>query len=432
MTTTEVKSTPTFTVQLKDIIVPPDRGRKTFTRLIEMAESIRKFGLIHPIVVAPIEDKPDKYLLVAGERRYRGAVLAGISEMQASLRHESEDILAEIELEENVCRADISFEEEGNILKKIQDRKKKTNPSWTVADTAEMTGRSVGDVSNKIKIAKKFKERPDFKAKCEGKPYTACIKIIEQAEEAEKVKSLIDRGLIQITTELRHGNCLDLIRDLETGSVDLLLTDPPYGLEKMEKLRSSGSVKLSGHQLMSDTHNLDLETILHLLSELAPHLSRVMKEGAHFYMFCGYQYAGDFITALSPHLEFIPPILHWDRGRPSAPAYGYNYMSRTECIIYGCRPPKGRRLNENMYNILECPDVPKDLRMFPTEKPVPLLKTLIKQSTTPNGLVLDLFAGSASTLEAAKVSGRRGIGFEIDEEAFLRAQKRLLDNGEEP
>jgi site-specific DNA-methyltransferase (adenine-specific) len=80
-----------------------------------------------------------------------------------------------------------------------------------------------------------------------------------------------------------------------------------------------------------------------------------------------------------------------------------------------------------MYNVIECPDVPKNLRMYPTEKPVPLLQVLIKQSTSANGLVLDPFAGSGSTLVAAREAGRRGIGFEVDNEAYLRTQARLLE-----
>ena len=99
-----------FTVQLKDVIVPTDRARKTFTRIVEMADSIKKFGIIHPIVVAPAPEQEGKFLLIAGERRYRGCVIAGLSEVLATLRDDSEEILAEIELEENVCRADISFE----------------------------------------------------------------------------------------------------------------------------------------------------------------------------------------------------------------------------------------------------------------------------------------------------------------------------------
>lgn len=421
---------PTFTLELKNLIIPPDRGRKEFLRIAEMAESIQKFGLIHPIVVAPA-DVPGKFILVAGERRYRGAILAGCGEVQASLREDSEDMLAEIELEENACRMNISYEEEGNILRKIMDRKKKQDPKWGVAETAQMTNRSVGDVSGKIKIAKVLKARPDLKEKCEGKPYTAAIRIIEQTEEAEKIQRLADQGQIQLTTEIRLGDCEQLIMDIESDSIDLLLTDPPYGIKKIEDLREGGSSKLVGHQLMGDAHNMDLESVVEMITNLAPQLNRVMKPGAHFYMFCGFQYISEFVGALYPFLEFQPPIVIWDRGRPSSPGYGYNYMSRCEAIIYGCKPPRSRRLEEDMYQLIECPDVPKNLRMYPTEKPTPLLKTLIGQSTSPNGLVFDPFAGSGSSLVAARQAGRRGIGFEIDQQAYLRTQQRLAKGDKE-
>jgi site-specific DNA-methyltransferase (adenine-specific) len=399
-----------------------------------MVDSIKKHGIIEPIVVSLMEGQPGKYMLVAGERRYRGAVMAGLTEVPAMLRDEALDVLAEIELEENICRADINFEEEGRLLDKITKLKKKTNPEWGQDDTAEMTGRSTADVSSKIKIAKKFQERPELKAACgDGKmPYTATLKKIKQIEDAERVQRLADSGQIELTTDLRLGNCVDLIKNVKSKSIDMVLTDPPYGLEKLESLRGPGSSKLIGHQLMSDTHNLDLSTVCNLLSTLAPDLARVMKEGAHFYMFCGFQYVGNFISCLEPHLEFIPPIVVWDRGKPSAPAYGYNYMSRLEAIIYGCKPPRSRRLTESMYNVIECSDVPKNLRMYPTEKPVPLLQTLVKQSTSPNGLILDPFAGSGSTLVAAREAGRRGLGFEVDKEAYLRTQARLTgENSDE-
>ena len=150
-----------------------------------------------------------------------------------------------------------------------------------------------------------------------------------------------------------------------------------------------------------------------------------MKEGAHFYMFCGFQHIGAFIAALTPYLEFQPPVVVWDRGRPSSPGYGYNYLSRLEAIIYGCKPPRGRRLNETMYNVIECSDVPKNLRMYPTEKPIPLLQTLIKQSTSPNGLVLDPFAGTGTTNAACKELDRFCLGIECNAKYVDAAQERV-------
>jgi site-specific DNA-methyltransferase (adenine-specific) len=417
-------------IKLKQIVVSPDRGRKTFTRIIELSESIKKFGFISPMVVAPINGTDDKYILIAGERRYRASVLAGLSEVPVTLREdrESESLRAEIELEENVCREDITFEEEGNILRKIQDLKKKENPNWGLTQTAEMTNRSIGDVSSKIAIAREFNERPDIKKLCTGLPYTAALKKIKQIKDAEKVQRLSDQGRLTLSTDLLHGNCLDLIKELENNSIDLIITDPPYGLQKLEALRKSGSKKMPGHQLMSEYHNQSIETVCELLSRLAPELARVLKPACHFYIFSGFQYIGNFIEALQPHLEFQPPILIWDRGKPSSPGYGYNYLSKAEAIIYGCCPPKGRRLNEIMYNIFECKDVPSNQRVYPTEKPIPLLQTLIKNSSSVNDLILDPFAGSGSTLRAARATGRRAVGFEIDKQSFLLAQKNLADD----
>ncbi len=63
--------------------------------------------------------------------------------------------------------------------------------------------------------------------------------------------------------------------------------------------------------------------------------------------------------------------------------------------------------------------------LHPTEKPVEILVPLIKYACPPKGVVLDMFAGSGATLAAARIAGRRAIGFEVNEKYAERAARRL-------
>lgn len=416
-------------VALKNIIVLPDRARKAYTRLQELAESLKKNGFIHPVCVTPAPDQPGKYILIAGGRRFRAATLAGLVEIPVTLREEMKPLQMKVlELEENVGREGLDWQEEAELHRQIDELKRSEDPSWQQQQTAQLVGLGPAMISRQIKIAKELKANPEL-VKVVGKlDFNSADKVIKQYHEIKKVERLESQGQLKVSQELRLGDCRDLIRALPDASVDLWLSDPPYGLEQLEVLRDGDGSYQQGMALMSEHHNQDIERVLKLLRELAPQLHRVLKPSAHFYCFTAFQYAGDFIKALAP-LEFQPPMLIWKRERNTTAAFGYNYMSCAECIIYGHNPPRGKRLNKNIGNILEFPEVPKSLRVYPTQKPVPLLKALIAQSTIKGDLVLDTFGGSGSTLEAAKELGRRGLAFEIDKDAWSRAQLRLSETG---
>lgn len=416
-----------LTVPLASIVVKPDRGRKVFSRIDEMAESIKKNGFIHPILVVPNSDpaKPNTYSLVAGERRYRGAVLAGLKEIPVTFREDLNEMeLKVLELEENICRVALDWPEEAELHRQIDEFKSELDPSWQQKKTAELVGVSPSHLSLQIAVAKKLRDDPELRDEVKHLPINAAMKVIKQKEEVARVNRLEASGQLKITTDLRLGSCVELIRTLPASSVDLLVTDPPYGVERLEALRENVGERMSGHGLMSETHNMSIDEVLAMLRALAPELVRVLKPGAHWYMFCGYEYVGDFVKALKP-LEFQPPVLVWDREKPTTPGYGYNYLNRIETIIYGFNPPRSKRLAKNMYNILVHPEVPRTLRCYPTEKPQSLLSDLIQQSSIKGDVVLDLFAGSASTLKAARALGRKSIGFEINEDSWKRAQLAL-------
>lgn len=410
------------TVPLKSLVILPGRGRKNFTRIEELANSIKQNGFINPILCSESVDQPGRYEVIAGERRYRGAILAGLTEVPITFREGLSTLdLKILELEENVGRVDLEWPEECELQRQIDELKRTQDSNWTKSDTAKYVNLSVGHVTNQINLAKKLKADPSLLQRVAKLPMRVAMQVIEQSEQVARMDRLQAQGRLNITTDLRLGSCVDLIKDLADASIDCLVMDPPYGVAELEALRTSGVATMIQHQLMSDRHNMTLEGVVALLTKLAPELARVMKPGAHFYCFGACQYLDEFARALAP-LEVKWPCLVWVRDKPTTIGYGYNYMSKAEFVLYGCNPPQSRRLSDNCNNVFEHPDVARNLRCYPTEKPLGLLKEFIKLSTNLGDTVLDCFAGSASTMKAASAIGRKSIGFEINPDSWKRAQ----------
>ena len=121
--------------------------------------------------------------------------------------------------------------------------------------------------------------------------------------------------------------------------------------------------------------------------------------------------------------KFWKPLV-WDKERMGM---GYHYRNTYEFILFF---EKGKRkLNDlGVQDILRYPRVTGG---YPTEKPVGLLKELIRQSSQPGELVLDTFSGSGSTGHAALELGRSFLGFDISQKAVEKSTKRLETLGVE-
>ena len=120
-----------------------------------------------------------------------------------------------------------------------------------------------------------------------------------------------------------------------------------------------------------------------------------------------------------PDFRFWKPLV-WDKKKIGM---GYHYRARYEFILFF---EKGKRKLANLGtpDVLEAPRV---FRGYPTEKPVPLIETLITQSSTPGESVCDPFMGSGSTGVAALRHGRFFRGNDVGKEALKVARQRLKD-----
>ncbi len=127
----------------------PDQPRKTFSEheLNELAESIREKGVLVPIILRTVQNKPYLYEIVAGERRYRAAKLAGLSEIPALVKTLTNQNAMEIALIENVQRENLNPIEEAmgyeNLMQKC---------GYSMADVSKLIGKSESYIRNLMRI----------------------------------------------------------------------------------------------------------------------------------------------------------------------------------------------------------------------------------------------------------------------------------------
>ena len=135
---------------VKITMVEPNRKqpRKNFDEdaLQELSDSIRQFGLIQPILV---QDRKDHYEIIAGERRWRAAKLAGLKEVPVIIRDYSEQEIMEISLIENIQREDLNTIEEAQAYKRLL-----TEFNLKQDEVAERVSKSRAAVTNSIRLLK--------------------------------------------------------------------------------------------------------------------------------------------------------------------------------------------------------------------------------------------------------------------------------------
>ncbi len=222
----------------------------------------------------------------------------------------------------------------------------------------------------------------------------------------------------QITIKEPDVSNLDAIawlKTLESNSVDLVITDPPY--ESLEKHRKIGTTtrlknsKSSSNQWFEIFPNYRFE-------ELISEIYRIMKKNSHFYLFCD-QETMFVIKPIAENmgLKFWKPIV-WDK---VSIGMGYHYRARYEFILFF---EKGKRKLNN----LSIPDILVEKRIwkgYPTEKPVNLAKTLIEQSSNENDVVIDPFCGSGFVGQASELLNRNFRGNDLNIEAVELTKSRI-------
>ena len=211
---------------------------------------------------------------------------------------------------------------------------------------------------------------------------------------------------------LGQGDCLELMKHIPDGSVDMILTDPPYGMSFV-----SGFRKVAFNAIANDSS-------LEWIDDLASELHRITKDDTAHYVFCSYHHIDKFKQAFERHFK-IKNILTWVKNNTSMGDLKGDFAPKTEFILF---MQKGRCLirGKRDCNVLQYARTGNELH--PTQKPVDMLEFLISKFSDESMVICDPFMGSGSTGVAAKNTNRKFIGIELDQNYFEIAKKRIQDS----
>lgn len=204
-----------------------------------------------------------------------------------------------------------------------------------------------------------------------------------------------------------HGDARDVLASVSKESVDLILTDPPYGVEWQSNQRSSRFAQLIGDGSSEDDRAV--------IADIIEHCVRIVGQHRHLYVFGptdvlegqkvseiveliwdkGVIGSGDVTAPWGPQFERISFCVSKFRHAGKAGASTLPTRMRKGSVLRFMRPT-GRAVRH------------------PSEKPVPLLRELVESSTRGGDLVVDPFAGTGGTGVAAILTGRRAFLVEKD------------------
>jgi DNA modification methylase len=210
------------------------------------------------------------------------------------------------------------------------------------------------------------------------------------------------------------GDCREILPTLEKGAADLIVTDPPYGVE-FQSNRGQNFDSIIGD---------DDATFVPAALALA---CRVLRPFRHVYCFGP--------SELVPEIVAHPVDLVWNKAQPGMGDLTLPYAPSHERITLGVYVPSkanrrdgyGRgaaRMRQGSVLTYPRPNS-RGVNRHPTEKPVGLLRRLIESSSLVGESVLDPFVGCGSTLVAAVAEGRTGVGIELDERYVIAAAERI-------
>ena len=216
--------------------------------------------------------------------------------------------------------------------------------------------------------------------------------------------------------KLIHGDCLEEMKNILDGSVNMILTDPPYNIARDNNFHTMGRAGI-------DFGEWDKEAdILSYITEVA----RILKKGGSFVVFSAWANLGEIKNEAERVGLETKDMIRFIKSNPMPRNRDRRYITDYECAVWFVKPKAKWTFNrqaEGYERPLFTCAIAKGLH--PTQKPLYLMEQLIKIHSNENDTILDCFMGSGTTGVACKNLNRNFIGIELDKEYFEIAKQRI-------
>lgn len=229
--------------------------------------------------------------------------------------------------------------------------------------------------------------------------------------------------------QLWHGDSIELCGRFKPGTVDCVITDPPFGVNNQSNMATTVEGKVNARKIANDeTPEIAIKVFNQVMDALLPRTA----DNADLYVFTSGQVLKEWLSVaddLNRHgFRRAGSPLVWEKEGPgmgNLDAWGIGY----EFIIF-LKKGNRKRSAERRNGVLRYPQVrPSDL-IHPHEKPLGLLGEFIRHSTDPRDFIVDPFGGSGSTVRAAKAEGRSAVAMELDPMNYKIAHDKLTSASE--
>jgi len=215
-----------------------------------------------------------------------------------------------------------------------------------------------------------------------------------------------------IINQVHCADCLEFMKQIPDKSVDLILTDPPYGIDYQSNMRVMSK---QFDKIANDNNDARFPVY--------DEMFRVLKDNSAMVAFCSFKnYADDY--KYIEKLFNIKNCIIWDKGGGGIGDLVHSLLTDYEMAIVahkGQCPIRGKRDG----SVWRVGKVFSGTMKHPTEKPIGIIQRIIDKFSDEGQIVLDPFLGSGTTAVACKVLKRNFIGIEISEKYCQIARERL-------